>query len=227
MRIYREWRSCSLPLLGSSRLTYPLWLSPRIVAQYRQARRQPGPHRVRPEPGQAGKSQALHLVRASAASPFRQPRGVATTLTRLGPLSSPCRAGNVKILRGAWSVELFRILEGFPDLAHDDEVDASSGSLEILNLQMRNWGPRKPIAYRQQAEHLRVKKGRLMRRQPKAQTLAPLAGNRGFESTSLQQGVWCEPDLRGRRCIVDHRSSARDNIDGATKELRSIGVDPA
>ncbi len=53
-------------------------------------------------------------------------------LTRLGPLSSPCRAGNVKILRGARSVELFRILEGFPDLAHDDEVDASSGSLEIL-----------------------------------------------------------------------------------------------
>ena len=27
-------------------------MSPRIVAQYRQARRQPGPHRVRPEPGQ-------------------------------------------------------------------------------------------------------------------------------------------------------------------------------
>jgi phage terminase large subunit-like protein len=53
---------------------------------------------------------------------------------RVGPLSSPCRAGNVKILRGAWNVELFRILEGFPDLAHDDEVDVSSGSLEILNL---------------------------------------------------------------------------------------------
>jgi phage terminase large subunit-like protein len=35
-------------------------------------------------------------------------------------------------------VELFRILEGFPDLAHDDEVDVSSGSLETLNLQMRN-----------------------------------------------------------------------------------------
>jgi phage terminase large subunit-like protein len=28
------------------------------------------------EPGQAGKSQALHLVHASAASPFRQPRRV-------------------------------------------------------------------------------------------------------------------------------------------------------
>ena len=37
-----------------------------------------------------------------------------------------------------------------------------------------------------------------MRRQPKAQTLAALAGNRGFESTSLQRGVYCEPDFRGR-----------------------------
>ena len=107
----------------------------------------------------------------------------------------------MKILRGAWSVELFRILEGFPDLAHDDEVDASSGSLEILNLQMRNWGPKKPIAYRQQAEHLRVKKGRLMRRQPKAQTLAPLAGNRGFESTSLQRRVTCEPDFLDQEAV--------------------------
>ena len=147
-------------------------------------------------------------MRASAASPFRQPRSVATTLTRLGPLSSPCRAGNVKILRGAWSVELFRILEGLPDLAHDDEVDASSGSLEILNLQMRNWGPRKPIAYRQQAEHLRVKKGRLMRRQPKAQTLAPLAGNRGFESTSLHRRIACEPDfLDQARRLCDWRDA--------------------
>ena len=28
-----------------------------------------------------------------------------------------------------------------------------------------------------------------------AQTLAPLAGNRGFESASLQRGVNCEPDF--------------------------------
>ena len=30
-----------------------------------------------------------------------------------------------------------RVLEGFPDLAHDDEVDACSGALEMLNPQMR------------------------------------------------------------------------------------------
>ena len=33
--------------------------------------------------------------------------------------------------------ELFRILEGFPELAHDDEVDACSGALELLNHQMK------------------------------------------------------------------------------------------
>jgi len=40
-------------------------------------------------------------------------------LTRFGPFSSQCRAGNVKIRRGSWNEELFRVLEGFPDLAHE------------------------------------------------------------------------------------------------------------
>jgi hypothetical protein len=61
-------------------------------------------------------------------------------LTRFGPFSSQCRAGNVKIRRGSWNEELFRVLEGFPDLAHDDEVDACSGALEMLNPQMNSWG---------------------------------------------------------------------------------------
>jgi hypothetical protein len=32
------------------------------------------------------------------------------------------------------------VLEGFPELAHDDEVDACSGALEMLNPQMKGWG---------------------------------------------------------------------------------------
>jgi len=43
----------------------------------------------------------------------------------------------VKILRGLWNEELFRALEGFPDLAHNNEVDARSGALEMLNPQMK------------------------------------------------------------------------------------------
>jgi predicted phage terminase large subunit-like protein len=77
-------------------------------------------------------------------------------ITRLGPFSSQCRAGNVKILRGAWNEELFRILEGFPDLAQDDEVDACSGALEMLNPQMKSRGLYE--LYRQQAEQLRAEK---------------------------------------------------------------------
>jgi predicted phage terminase large subunit-like protein len=54
-------------------------------------------------------------------------------LTRFGPFSSQCRVGTVKILRGSWNEDLFHALEGFPELAHDDEVDACSGALEMLN----------------------------------------------------------------------------------------------
>ena len=43
-------------------------------------------------------------------------------------------------------------VEGFPDLAHDDEVDACSGALEMLNPQMRGWGIFE--LYRRQAEQL-------------------------------------------------------------------------
>jgi predicted phage terminase large subunit-like protein len=92
------------------------------------------------DPGQAGKSQALHLVRALSAYTVRGALESGDKLTRFGPFSSQCRAGNVKIRRGAWNEELFRVLEGFPDLAHDDEVDACSGALEMLNPNSKDWG---------------------------------------------------------------------------------------
>ena len=92
------------------------------------------------DPGQAGKSQALHLVRALSGFTVAPAPESGDKLTRFGPFSSQCRAGNVKIRRGSWNEELFRVLEGFPDLAHDDEVDACSGALEMLNPQMAGWG---------------------------------------------------------------------------------------
>jgi hypothetical protein len=74
-----------------------------------------------------------------------------------------------------------------------------------------------------------------MRRQPKAQTLAPLAGNRGFESTSLQRGVQCEPgvsatgskcgdnsSLEGPRLIDRQKSAARGDPVGAV--LHQLGA---
>jgi hypothetical protein len=52
----------------------------------------------------------------------------------------PCSPSLGKYRRGSWNEELFRVLEGFPELAHDDEVDACSGALEMLNPQMKGWG---------------------------------------------------------------------------------------
>jgi predicted phage terminase large subunit-like protein len=104
------------------------------------------------DPGQAGKSQALHLVRSLSGFTVAPASESGDKLTRFGPFSSQCRAGNVKIWRGAWNEELFRVLEGFPDLAHDDEVDACSGALEMLNPHMKGWGLYE--LYRQRAEEL-------------------------------------------------------------------------
>ena len=50
------------------------------------------------------------------------------------------------------------MLEGFPDLAHDDEVDACSGALEMLNPEMKGWAIYE--LYRQQAEQLRAEQQR-------------------------------------------------------------------
>src|SRR5207249_7386541 len=106
------------------------------------------------DPGQAGKRQALHLVRALSAFTVVAAPESGDKLTRFGPFSSQCRAGNVKIRRGSWNEELFRVLEGFPDLAHDDEVDACSGALELLSPNMKGWGFYELM--RQRAEQLQA-----------------------------------------------------------------------
>jgi predicted phage terminase large subunit-like protein len=108
------------------------------------------------DPGQAGKSQAQHLVRALSSYTVRPTAESGDKLTRFGPFSSQCRAGNVKILRGLWNEDLFRVLEGFPDLAHDDEVDACSGALEMLNPNMKGYGIYE--FYRQKAEELQTER---------------------------------------------------------------------
>jgi hypothetical protein len=79
---------------------------------------------------------------------------MAAARTRFGPFSAQCSAGNVKFRRGPWNEDLFRVLEGFPDLAHDDEVDACSGALEMLNPQMNSEGLFE--LYRREAEKLRA-----------------------------------------------------------------------
>jgi hypothetical protein len=99
-------------------------------------------------------------------------------LTRFGPFSSQCRAGNVKIRLGSWNEELFCVLEGFPDLAHDDAVDACSGALEMLNPPMTSWAAYELM--RQQAEEA------LAKQHPKPQPAPPNPARGSLEWQALQ-----------------------------------------
>jgi predicted phage terminase large subunit-like protein len=119
------------------------------------------------DPGQAGKSQAHHLVRALSGFTVLPATESGDKLTRFGPFSSQCRAGNVKIRQGSWNEELFRVLEGFPDLAHDDEVDACSGALEMFSPNMKHWGYTEWL--RQEAEKVNQQR----RPEPPKPTWAP------------------------------------------------------
>ena len=64
----------------------------------------------------------------------------------------------MKVLRAPWNEDLFRVLEGFPELAHDDEVDACGGALEILNPDIKGYAIYE--LYRQKAEELLAKQQR-------------------------------------------------------------------
>jgi len=113
------------------------------------------------DPGQAGKSQALHLVRALSGFTVAPASESGDKITRFGPFSSQCRVGNLKIRRGRWNEDLFRVLEGFPDLAHDDEADACSGALDMLNLPMNSRGIYELC--RRQAEQLKQRRSSWVR----------------------------------------------------------------
>ena len=131
------------------------------------------------DPGQAGKNQAFYLIRALSGFTVTPVLETGDKLTRFGPFSSQCRAGNVKIRRGSWNDELFRVLEGFPDLAHDDEVDACSGALEMLNPPMSSYAAYE-IA-RQQAEEV------LAAQQRKPQPAPPNPAPGSVEWQALQE----------------------------------------
>jgi len=133
------------------------------------------------DPGQAGKNQAFYLVRALGGFSVGPARESGDKLTRFGPFSSQCRAGNVKIRRGAWNEELFRVLEGFPDLAHDDEVDACSGALEMLNPPMSSYAAYE-IA-RQDAEAV----GAAQQRKPQPAPPNPTPGSMEWQALQERQ----------------------------------------
>jgi len=85
------------------------------------------------DPGQAGVVDVTHTK--SVLVGYRVESVVARhdKLTYAGPFSTQVEAGNVDVLCGPWNEAFFAELEGFPDLAHDDIVDACSRAFQALH----------------------------------------------------------------------------------------------
>lgn len=88
--------------------------------------------RLPQDPGQAGVHQKSSLQKKLARyrTVFERPTG--DKVTRFGPFSSACQAGNVKVVRGEWNAAWFAELEGFPEGAYDDQADSAADAHNFL-----------------------------------------------------------------------------------------------
>lgn len=84
------------------------------------------------DPGQAGKAQVLQFVRLLAGYPMDSSPETGDKLTRFSPFSAQAEGGNILVLRGDWNERWFQMLEGFPELPHDDEIDATSRAFSLV-----------------------------------------------------------------------------------------------
>lgn len=84
------------------------------------------------DPGQAGKAQIATLVRLLAGFPIDYSPETGDKITRFSPFSAQAEAGNVIVLRGDWNERWFHVLEGFPELPHDDDVDSTSRAFSLV-----------------------------------------------------------------------------------------------
>ena len=90
------------------------------------------------DPGQAGKTQALHLTRLLAGYPVHTSPESGDKITRAEPFASQVNVGNVLMLRGAWNADLINEMRMFPNGANDDQVDSLSRAFEAL-LGKKQW----------------------------------------------------------------------------------------
>jgi predicted phage terminase large subunit-like protein len=84
------------------------------------------------DPGQAGKAQIASLVRMLAGYRVDFSPETGDKVTRFSPFSAQAEAGNILVVRGPWNERWFQMLEGFPELPHDDDCDATSRAFNTV-----------------------------------------------------------------------------------------------
>jgi predicted phage terminase large subunit-like protein len=84
------------------------------------------------DPGQAGKSQAIYLIRQLAGYSYRASPESGDKETRAYPLAAQAEAGNVLLLRGPWNKDFIDEATTFPNGKFKDQIDAASRALSEL-----------------------------------------------------------------------------------------------
>lgn len=84
------------------------------------------------DPGQAGKEQAQSYVKELAGFKVKSKPVDKNKIVRAEPFAAQWQRGNVLLLKGDWNDAYITELEGFPDAAHDDQVDASSDAFALV-----------------------------------------------------------------------------------------------
>jgi predicted phage terminase large subunit-like protein len=85
------------------------------------------------DPGSAGVAEAENFVRMLKGFDVATITMTKKKLSRAKPVSAQVENGNVFVLRAPWNEDFFSELEGFPDVGHDDIVDALSGAFNELS----------------------------------------------------------------------------------------------
>lgn len=87
---------------------------------------------IEQEPGSSGKDSARSTISNLAGFVVRAETATGDKAIRAEPFAAQAEAGNVRLLRGSWNAVYLSELCGFPNGAHDDQVDASSGAFNKL-----------------------------------------------------------------------------------------------
>lgn len=114
--------------------------------------------RIEQEPGAAGKSlisyYSRHVLQGFTV------RGIPATTskeTRAGPFASQAEAGNIYVVEGPWLGDFLEEAEGFPNVEHDDQVDAWSGAFN----ELMKGGEASSSSYVEQAKPKVIRRGDL------------------------------------------------------------------
>lgn len=78
------------------------------------------------DPGQAGKTQVLHLTRLLQGFSVSASPESGDKITRAEPFAAQVNVGNVMMVRGDWNKGLIDEMRLFPNGKHDDRIDACS-----------------------------------------------------------------------------------------------------